>query len=195
MGTKYHWHKMHSDRYLADREYNQLSLAEHGTMNIIHNILRTQTDIPGMYIINGRAGTRDELVKHVLRHAHGSSRVGARLAHSTLTVLIQHAIIDTDNTGMLCSPYICNEVAQNKINQIRGRLGGNPRLTPPVNPPVKAEKRREEKNKKKEVTTSSVSGGSNGTDCEGEDAPARKSGGAPRHIGETIRKLFGGSKT
>ena len=63
---------MHSDRYLADREYNQLSLAEHGTMNIINNILRTQTDMPGVYIICGRTGTMDELVKH---HISGQMKI------------------------------------------------------------------------------------------------------------------------
>ena len=130
---------MHSDRYLADREYNQLSLAEHGTMNIINNILRTQTDMPGVYIICGRTGTMDELVKHVLRHAHKSATVGARYCESTVRVLVQRHIVEVDSTGIISSPYICKEVSQSKISQIKGRLGGNPRLTPQeiqLNPPL-----------------------------------------------------------
>ena len=195
MATKFHWHKMHSDRYLADREYNQLSLAEHGTMNIIHNILRTQTDIPGVYIICGRPGTRDELAKHVLRHANRSRARGVLYVNCVVTVLVLRHILEVDSVGIISSPYICKEVAQSKIGQIRGRLGGNPGLTPDeiqVNPPLNLEKRREEK--RREVTTSSVSCGENSPIGEGEDAPARRSGGAPRHIGETVRKLLRWSK-
>ncbi|MCP4898856.1 MAG: hypothetical protein GY906_17940 [bacterium] len=145
MGKKLHWNKTYSDRYLADRELNQLTFLEHGLLQIINCILRTQTDRVGCYIIRDRIGTREELIKHARRHAHGSHKMRDDVAMMGLCTLTTAALLEQDVDGMIYSPYICEEVAESKINTIRGKLGGSPRLSTPVNPPLKPEKKRRDK--------------------------------------------------
>jgi hypothetical protein len=148
MGKKLHWHKTFSDRYLADRETVKLSLAQHGLLHIINCILRTQTDHPGRYIIRGRIGTLSELTNDALMYAHGSHKAPKISVTSHIHRLLAAHLIEQDPDGLLYSPYICQEVAESKVNEVRGRLGGNPALCKPDNPPLKPEKKREEKKRR-----------------------------------------------
>ena len=145
MGKKLQWHKTYSDRYLVDREIIRLSFAEHGLLNVINCILRTQTNRVGCYIIRGRIGTLDELIDDAKRYAHKSRRGRNDVhRHAAMTLLSAH-LLEQDEDGMIYSPYICQEVAENKVNEIHGRLGGNPGLTPPLRQKRREKKRREEK--------------------------------------------------
>ena len=194
MGKKLHWHKTFSDRYLADREVIQLNLAEHGLLHIINCILRTQTDSPGRYIIRGRIGSTLELLKDVRMYAQGQRKVPRnntpKYMAKCLTNVVQSHLLEIDNDGMIYSPYICQEVAESKVNELRGKLGGNPALAKGVNPPLKPEKKRREKKREEDNRNPEIvdnSGVSDPSARRGEPHKAARAGLV--HIGDVIEKM------
>jgi hypothetical protein len=198
LATKLRWFKWYGSHYLSERKTKALTLRDHGVYIIASCILWTQTDEIGRYIVNRKPGTLLDFARTISDYVVSGKRRNTQQVVNGLRTLCDAGLIEISEDGLISCPHILKQLAETRVAQYCGRKGGNPELNPTDpsmdKPPVKLEKIRKEKNKKKEVTTSSVSGGSNGTDRGSEDAPARKSGGAPRHIGETIRKLLGGWK-
>ena len=129
MGKKIKWTRNFSEQYLVDRAFNQLSFAEHGMLKIATDLLWTQTDEPGKYIINGRPGTQDELIADLKRYATGSRASHKRDNSRAIARLLSGRGLAIDKDGIIVSPFILSELETSHLQQLRGEQGGNPGLS------------------------------------------------------------------
>jgi hypothetical protein len=130
MGKKLLWNRNYSEKYLVDRALNQLSFAEHGLLKIINDILWSQTDRPGYYIVDKSQGTWEELMADAKRYAHGSLRNTRRTHDRHVKALLRARALAQDRHGTIYSPFIVREIKLNKLREKQGKRGGNPSLTP-----------------------------------------------------------------
>lgn len=134
MAKKLQWNRNYSESYLVDRELNKLSFAQHGLLKIINDILWTQTDEPGKYIIKGRPGTLDELLADTKRYAHGSMRDRRRTTDRHLGRFFNANLLAHDEHQTIYSPFILKEIKKHEDAVTRGKKGGSPLLNPQDNP-------------------------------------------------------------
>jgi len=113
---------MWSDSLLADQRVMSLSWAQKGVFLVVMCVLRTQTDRPGWFIVNGKTLDHEGvigLLKGYRKDGKGQSE-GLRNAVETIT---EAGLIQQSKDGAYFSPRIVEEYETSEAAQI----GGNAR--------------------------------------------------------------------
>jgi hypothetical protein len=121
MGRKLHWFKMWSDQYLADEKLRRISLPAHGAYNLCLNLLRTQVDRPGFFVIRGKPLTVREIASLLsLYHLNTKTRFDVRIMW--VSELLDVGLLRESDTGVIYSPRIVEELETSEAAQIGGRV-------------------------------------------------------------------------
>jgi hypothetical protein len=121
MGRKLHWFKMWSDQYLADEKLRRISLPAHGAYNICLNLLRTQVDRPGFFVIRGKPLTVRE-ISSLLSFYHLSTKTRLKVRIMWVSELLDVGLLSVDQSGVIYSPRIVEELETSEAAQIGGRI-------------------------------------------------------------------------
>lgn len=135
MGRKLTWFKKHADAYLVDVHVRALSYGARGLNEDLWCILRTQTDAPGWFIMEGQPmSTR--CIEGVCK-VYAPPDKGSRRYLSKYLLECLHSPLYAQIDGIWYSEYIVKEYEEIRVSTERGKRGGNPSLTTPVKGVVK----------------------------------------------------------
>jgi len=121
MGRKQQWFKAWSYEALADDRLTSLSFAEQGVFWCIINFLRTQTDIPGYFIINGHRLTEDEIVERLKKYQKVSKGC-SRHVQKWFKSVLRSGLIRNLEDGSIYSPRILEEYKESQVKRQAGLI-------------------------------------------------------------------------
>jgi hypothetical protein len=125
VGRKQQWFKKYSEASLADHRLRSLTVSEKGIYWDMIDFLRTQTDIPGYFIINGKILTIDE-IKSALRKYSAWTQGGLRWYSAWTQRILDSGLIrtlsDGVRKGVYYSPRVVEEYEEYNVRKKAGMI-------------------------------------------------------------------------